>query len=104
MKKLYYWLPRALAILYIIFISLFALDVFGEPQWFLALLIHLIPSFIFVILTIVAWKYEKIGGCLFLLAGLLMFVFTNFESMIISVPIIIIGALFIIAGHQKKKK
>ncbi|MFA5062400.1 MAG: hypothetical protein WC526_04615 [Patescibacteria group bacterium] len=95
MKKFLYWLPRILSILLIIFISLFALDVFEEPQWFLPLLIHLIPSFILIILTIIAWKHEKFGGFAFIVAGLLMLVFTNFKSLIISIPIVIIGALFL---------
>jgi hypothetical protein len=94
-KKILYYLPRVLAIVQIIFISLFALDVFEEKQWFLALLTHLIPSFILIALIIVAWRREKLGGILFLATGFLMLVFTNFQSLIISVPVIIIGALFI---------
>lgn len=93
--KFFYWLPRVLAICLIVFISLFALDVFGESQWFLALVMHLIPSFILIAVTVLAWKNEMIGGFLFLLVGILMMFFTHFESMIISLPIMIIGALFL---------
>ena len=97
LSKLLYWLPRVLAICFIIFISLFALDVFGLPQWFLALIIHLIPSFILVAITVLAWKKEMAGGLLFLLAGILMLFFTHFESMIVSLPILVVGALFLIS-------
>lgn len=58
MKKIFYWLPRGLAILFIDFISMFALDSLGEPQWFLALIMHLTPGFVLFILTAVAWKHE----------------------------------------------
>ncbi|MFA5386524.1 MAG: hypothetical protein WC297_02595 [Candidatus Paceibacterota bacterium] len=95
MKKVLYWLPRILSILFIAFISIFALDVFGEPQWFLALFMHLIPSFILVILTVIAWKHEQLGGLIFIVAGLLMLIFSHFESLIISIPAVVIGVLFL---------
>jgi len=93
MKKILYWLPRILAILFIIFISLFALDVFSEKNWPLALLMHLIPSFILTILTIIAWKNELAGGIFFILAGFVAILF--FHSTIISVPVFFIGSLFL---------
>ena len=95
-KNLLYWLPRILAILFIAFISSFALDVFAQPQWFLALLMHLIPSFILIFLTIVAWKNERLGGFIFFIAGFLLLISSRFESLIISIPAIVIGVLFLI--------
>lgn len=94
MKNILYWLPRILAILFIIFISLFALDVFGKPNWFLALLIHLIPSFILIIATIVAWKKELVGGLVFVVLGLSFILY--FHNFVISAPVFIIGILFVI--------
>jgi len=102
MNKFIYWLPRILAILFIAFISMFALDVFSEPQWLLALLIHLIPSYILIIVTAVAWKYERAGGLLFLVAGFLLMVFTHFESLILSIPAFVIGALFLSRKYLSK--
>lgn len=96
MKKFIYWLPRILAILLIIFISLFALDVFTEPQWFLALLIHLIPSFLLIIVTAIAWQHESIGGLIFISLGLIILIFSRLEAIIVSLPVIIIGTLFLI--------
>ena len=96
MKKIFYWLPRVLAILFIAFISIFALDVFSEPQWFLALIMHLIPSFILIILTIIAWKHERLGGFIFMAIGFLMLISSHFESLVISIPAVIIGVLFLI--------
>jgi hypothetical protein len=96
MKNFLYWLPRVLSVLFIIFISVFALDAFGEPKWFLALIMHLVPSFVLIILTAIAWKNERLGGSLFIAAGLLTLVFSVFESLVISVPTMIIGILFLI--------
>ena len=95
MKKIFYWLPRVLSILFIIFISLFALDVFEEPQWFLALIIHLIPSYILIAITIVAWKNEKAGGILFLLAGIALMFLARSGALIVAAPPLVIGILFL---------
>ena len=94
-KKILYWLPRILSVLFIAFISVFALDVFGEPQWFLALLIHLIPSYLLIAITVIAWRQETLGGSLFLIAGLILLIFTHFEALIIGIPAFVIGALFL---------
>jgi uncharacterized membrane protein YccC len=103
LSKLLYWLPRVLSILFIVFVSLFALDVFGEPQWFLVLLMHLIPSFILIILTVVAWKFEMIGGIIFVVAGFLFLISSRFESLVISIPVIIIGLLFLMGSKKSFK-
>jgi len=95
MKKIFYWLPRILTILFIIFISIFALDVFAEPNWALALFMHLIPSYFLITITIIAWKNEILGGFLFLIIGFALLIFTHFEALIIGVPAFIIGALFL---------
>jgi hypothetical protein len=52
-KRILLWAPRALSILFIAFLSLFALDVFGEQVGFwrtvLALTMHLIPSVVLIL-------------------------------------------------------
>ncbi|PIR43833.1 hypothetical protein COV24_00715 [candidate division WWE3 bacterium CG10_big_fil_rev_8_21_14_0_10_32_10] len=98
----FYWLPRILSILFVAFISMFALDVFGKPQWFLALLIHLIPSFILCVLTFIAWKYEKIGGALFIILGFSLLVYSHLELFIIVIPIITLGTLFLVRPYFYK--
>jgi len=64
--RLLYWSPRILAIAFAAFISIFALDVFGETHGFwltaLALSIHLIPTAIVVAILIVAWRWEWVGA------------------------------------------
>jgi len=96
MKKIAYWLPRILSILFIAFISMFALDVFSEPRWLLALFMHLIPSYFLIAITIVAWKNERVGGFLFLVTGFVMTIF--FHSIVLALPAFIIGIIFFLAN------
>ena len=73
-SRMWFWAPRVLAIAYIVFISLFALDVSGEKrsvaEMLLALGIHLLPSAILVAVLILAWRWEWIGAAFYALAGL----------------------------------
>ena len=73
-KRLLYWTPRILAIAFILFISLFALDVFGEGLGFWqtigALAIHFVPSFVLLVVLVLAWRWEWIGAVAFAGAGL----------------------------------
>jgi len=109
-NKYLYWTPRILGILYILFISLFALDVFEEytfPEVLLALFMHLIPSFILLVILLVAWKWEIMGGILYLLLGLFyIWIFWGksdiIAMLIILTPLLITAVLFIIEGIRKK--
>jgi hypothetical protein len=106
-QKIIHWLPRVLAILFIIFISLFALDVFemeaGFWQKIGGFLIHLIPSYILIIATIIAWKKEFIGGVLFIIFSVALAIWTRVElaSLLVILPPFIIGILFLVAGRKK---
>ena len=103
LRLILFWAPRILSIILILFLSMFALDVFTESQdfWTLlgALLIHLTPSFILIIAVILAWKWEWIGAVIFLGAGLL-YLFTTLQRMdwvlFISGPLIIVGILYLL--------
>jgi hypothetical protein len=107
-KRILYWAPRALSILFIAFLSLFALDVFGQQLGFwqtvLALTMHLIPSFVLIAALILAWRWEWIGAVLYAAAGLLYVVWV--VSMSRPVPpgmrfiwaLTIAGPAFLIAG------
>jgi hypothetical protein len=70
-----FWAPRALSIAFIAFLSLFALDVFGEGYGFwktlLALTMHLIPTFVLIAVLVLAWRWEWIGAMLYAAAGML---------------------------------
>ncbi|NER09636.1 hypothetical protein SAMN06265375_101850 [Muriicola jejuensis] len=119
-RKILYWSPRVLGILAILFISIFALDAF-EPgltlwQQLGAFLIHLIPSFVLLLLLLIAWKREMLGGILFFILGLVLspVVFTLNYNMnhsvwmslgiigVITIPFVITGALFVANAMQKE--
>lgn len=74
-KRLLFWTPRVLSIIFIAFLSLFALDVFDGHHSFwqtvLAFIIHLIPVFVLIGALILAWRWEWIGAALYGIAGLL---------------------------------
>jgi hypothetical protein len=74
-KRALFWTPRALSIVFIAFLSIFALDVFDEHlglwRTVLALTMHLIPSFVLIAALVLAWRWEWIGAALYTGAGLL---------------------------------
>ena len=104
-KKLVYWTPRILGILFAIFISLFALDVFNENRTFWeaigAFFIHLIPTYVVIIVLIVAWKWEWIGAVLCIGLGIFYTAwtwgkFTWLAYAVISGGLILVGILFLL--------
>jgi hypothetical protein len=111
-KQILFWTPRLFSILFILFLSLFALDVFGEGYGFwetvLALFMHLIPSLILVAALILAWRWEWIGAVLFIGFGVLYLVTTwgRFDwiayLVIAGVPILV-GVLFLIGWIARKQ-
>jgi hypothetical protein len=104
-KSLLFWTPRVLTILFTSFLSLFALDVFGEGNGFwkttLALLIHLVPTAIILIVLTVSWRWEWVGAILFSGLGL-FYVITSWGRfhwtvyLTISGPLFLMGVLFLI--------
>ena len=119
--RLVHWLPRVLCILAILFVSMFALDSFspGHTIWqqLGTFFIHLIPTYVLTAILIIAWKWEKIGGIIFIVIGLALspFVFmlnynrTNsvwvslFIIAMITFPFVVVGILFITSYNMKKK-
>ena len=121
--KALYWTARILGILAIILISLFSLDSFSSERTFLqnttAFLMHNIPSFILLASLIIAWKWEKVGGIILTIVGLgfsiFIFVFNYkrnhfpimtclLQALIIAIPIVLAGVLFIQSHYRKKKE
>lgn len=110
-ERFLYWSPRILAIVYVVFLSIFALDVFTPNKtlsyYFVAFIMHLIPNFILLALLIIAWKYEKFGALLFSLAFLMMLkIFWNqafiWQQFILFCPLLLISLLFFIHNPAKK--
>jgi hypothetical protein len=116
-NKFIYWAPRILSIIFILFLSLFSLDVFDGNYGFwgtvLGLIIHNIPSFILLGVLIISWKYEIVGGIAFILAGLMYIVMLLMNkklewhmiswSLTIAGPAFLVGILFLVCWFKKKK-
>ena len=120
-RSVFYWAPRILGLAAIAFISMFALDSFEAGQPLTTQLLHfaqhLIPSFLLLALLALAWKWEKVGGIAFIGIGLifspLVYMLNHGRNhfsvaqsllvvLIITVPFIITGALFLLS-HSKRK-
>ncbi len=112
-----YWAPRILSIAFIVFLSLFSLDVFGEHLGFwktlLALAMHLIPCFVLLVALVLAWRWEWIGAVLYALAGLLYVLWVLTRRIpaslqvnwiaIIALPAFVVALLFLLNWIQHRE-
>ena len=103
-KRVLFWAPRILCILFAIFLSVFALDVFSEGYGFWqmigALLLHLVPTFIVVIALLIGWRWELVGAALFGALAVFYVVwmwgrFPLVTYLSISGPLAMVGVLFL---------
>lgn len=120
--KILHYLPRILCITAILFTGIFALDAFEAgkslSEQITVFFIQLIPSFILLVLLIIAWKYELTGGIIFCILALVFtpVIFNKNYDMnnsfwlsigivsSITIPFLIVGILFISSYFQKKKQ
>jgi hypothetical protein len=109
-RTLFFWAPRLLTIAFAIFLSAFALDAFAEGyplgKLVLALLIHLIPAAIIVLVLAFAWRWELVGTVFF--AGLAIFYWLNNVRhpnwiVIISGPLFLIAVFFLVNWVKRDK-
>lgn len=98
--RIFWYLARIMSIILILFTGIFALDSFDQPQWFLALFIHLIPTFGLIVLTIITWKYERMGGIVVAVAGLILLILSRLEAYVIALPLMILGIFFIFSSMR----
>lgn len=112
-QKLFLWLPRGLAIALILFLWLFALDVFSEGysfgQLLLALLMHSVPNLILLVALLIAWHKRLTGSIIFAILGLIsIWFFKTYENifvfLIISGLPLVIGGLFFLSWRLEKKE
>lgn len=118
---IFYWMPRIICILAILFVSLFAADSFSAEltiwQQLSAFALHLVPSFILIIFLVIAWKWDFIGGIIFIFLGLgfspIIFVH-NYKMnqsvgmslgiiSLITFPFIFVGILFVLNHFFRKR-
>ncbi len=104
-KQLLFWTPRILCLLFAVFLSLFALDVFGEGygagETVQALLMHLVPTGVVLLVLAVTWRWEWVGGVLFPALGIWHLIESWGQEhwashVLISGPLFIVGVLFLI--------
>lgn len=121
-EKFLFWAPRLLSILFILFLMLFSLDIFdmnlGFWETLLGLFIHNVPSFILLIILIISWKHEIVGGVAFILAGLFYIIRLLITIIMhqphewhqllwtlpIAAPALLVGVLFLVGWKRKKFK
>jgi len=103
------WTPRILCILFAAFISIFAFDVFDEGHGFWKtaadLGMHLIPTAVVVLVTVLAWRREWIGTLAFFTTGIL-YCLSKFRHpsgmLLIAGPQFLIGILFLLSWRQRR--
>jgi hypothetical protein len=104
--RLLHWAPRLLGVLYAVFISLFALDVWGMEGPFGAklggFLIHLAPTYAVVIALIIAWLRPSAGGVGFIALAAVFSLFFGWQEagvlLALALPLVVIGVLFLLDG------
>jgi len=108
--RLLFWTPRILCLLFAGGISLFALDVFQENYGFwnttIALLMHLIPTGLLLIILAVSWRWEWVGALLFpaLAAFYIIAFWGRFPwqtYLIMAGPLVLVGVLFLLGWRKR---
>jgi len=113
LKRFLFWTPRILCLLFAGLISLFALEVFEDHHGFwnttLALLMHLIPTGILLLILAVSWRWEWVGGLTFPALGAIYLVafwgrFHWSAYAIISGSLFLLGGLFLLSWSQRTER
>jgi hypothetical protein len=99
-------------IAFILFLTMFSLDVFEMEGTFLEKLggfvMHSIPSLILVVVLLVSWRNPLLGGVLTLASAAALMLrwrlweILEFATMIL--PLVVVGILFIAAHFVSKKR
>lgn len=103
-NRFIYWTPRIAGILFVLFLMLFSLDIFQPgltvQQIAVGLFMHNIPALFLLFVLIISWRYEIVGGIVFILAGLLYILMLalnpRFEWYMVSWSVIIAGPAFLV--------
>lgn len=109
LKRVVVWGPRVLGLLFVAFISLFALDVFEEgvrlTDALIGLAIHLIPTYLILIGIAAGWKRPVWGGVILVgLAAVAMEFFDRPAGFIMVIPLLVVGALFVLSGWSQRRQ
>ncbi|MFH1211278.1 MAG: hypothetical protein V1645_05195 [archaeon] len=113
-----FWAPRVLAVLFIVFLTLFSFDVFDDGFSLLALagfFIHSIPSIVLSAFLWFFWKKDKAAGITFIILWFLLAVFITVPrslfvgditiepvALILPSPLLVVGVLFLVNYYRQK--
>lgn len=104
------WIPRVLMMLLILFVSMFSLDAFegNDTIWhkLLGFLIHNIPSLLLLLTLLFTWRKPLFAGIFFFALAILLSLFWHTYKnpttfLIFTVPMLVIGFLFILSRYLK---
>jgi hypothetical protein len=107
-KQFFLRLAVWIAILYILFLALFAFDAFIPGETLIhnltGFLIHLLPNIILSVGLYLSWRYPNIGSALFLTFFVSAVFFFSGNNLIVQLlifsPLLIIGGLFFLADKK----
>ena len=101
-----YWTPRILGVALVLFLSVFALDEFDHG--ILAVLMHLRPGLLVLLVLALAWRRELAGALGFLALAILYIVWAwgRFRWGVfaaIAGPLFVMSVLFLVAWLWKRR-
>ena len=106
-KRLLLWSPRVLGFAFVIFLSLFALDVFNEHLGFtrtlLALVIHMRWPAMVVLALALSWRWEWVGAIGFAALGIFYAASVRGHldwKMVIRGPLFLLAVLFLVSWFK----
>jgi isopentenyl-diphosphate Delta-isomerase len=111
-KKILFYVPRILAALYAIFLSLFSLDVFSEDgEWYnllIGFIIHMFPALAVLMCLLIAHKRQVVGSFLFASLAVFYMIIANNEMhwilfLVIPFPLLVIAGIFLWEVLSKEK-
>ena len=104
-KRILYYVPRGLAILMVVFTAMFVLEGFSPEFSWTDSVMHALLSAVVLVATIVAWRWPKIGGWLFVLFSVLPLSAIRsgeWSGVIIGAVPLLAGILFLIEGFGRR--
>jgi hypothetical protein len=109
-KVLLLWAPRVLGILVCLFLSLFALDAFSPGKPLLDSIrefaIHVVPMLALLVVVALSWRWEWVGGAVFSVLALAYAYWARHQLswvVAISVPLFVVGMLFLLSWSQRRR-
>jgi hypothetical protein len=105
-------IARTLSVVMILFFTLFSLDAFGGDVsiWFQigGFLIHMLPTFVIILATLLSWRNPKLGGFAFLLLSALSVVFFRsyrniYTFVLVSGLPMTIGAILLLGQNKRSR-